>query len=54
MNQQIIDLVNDQAEDEGIWFDAETATEAYLQVAIRKLHAEIENEINCDDCGLSI
>jgi len=36
-----------QAEDEGIFFIAETAAEAYLQQEIRKLHALIEeNELD--------
>ena len=35
-------LVDTQAEDEGIWFVADTGPEAYLQAALRKLHATIE------------
>ncbi len=35
-------LVERQAEDEGLWFDAETAPEAYLQVHLRELHRVIE------------
>lgn len=35
-------LVDKQAEDEGLWFVAETAPEAYLQQELRRLHAEIE------------
>jgi hypothetical protein len=31
-----------QAEDEGLWFEAQTASEAYLQEELRKLHALIE------------
>ena len=39
-------LVAQQAEDDGLWFDAKTAPEAYLQQELRKLHAAIEgNEI---------
>lgn len=37
--QHIVDV---QAEDEGLWFIAEYATEAYLQAALRRLHAAIE------------
>ncbi len=37
-------LVSAQAEDAGLWFDAETAPEAYLQQELRKLHAAIEGE----------
>jgi len=35
-------LVEAQAEDEGLWFVAETAPEAYLQAALRRLHHLIE------------
>ena len=41
---KIIELVNKQAEDEGLWFDAETASEAYLQKSLRELHRVIEDE----------
>lgn len=36
-------IVDEQAEDDGLWFVAETASEAYLQQELRKLHAEIEH-----------
>ena len=57
MNQKIIDLVNEQSEDVGLCFDAQTASEAYLQRALRELHDAIEKaipeiNINCDDCGI--
>lgn len=35
-------LVQRQADDEGLWFQAQTAPEAYLQQELRKLHAAIE------------
>ena len=35
-------IVDNQAEDEGLWFVATTAPEAYLQQELRKLHAAIE------------
>lgn len=38
----VAELVNEQAEDTGLWFDAATAPEAYLQHALRQLHATIE------------
>ena len=38
----LLDMVSKQAEDEGLWFIAETASEAYLQQELRKLHAAIE------------
>ncbi len=37
-------IVNEQAEDEGLWFIAETAPEAYLQAALRRLHKAVETE----------
>ena len=40
---QIQEIVNKQAEDEGLWFIAETVSEAYLQKALRELHMVIEN-----------
>jgi hypothetical protein len=36
-------LVIEQADDEGLWFHAETAPEAYLQEALRKLHVAAED-----------
>lgn len=36
------ELVAIQAEDAGLWFIAKTAPEAYLQQALRELHAAIE------------
>jgi septal ring factor EnvC (AmiA/AmiB activator) len=35
--------VDEQAEDDGLWFVAKTAPEAYLQSALRDLHTEIES-----------
>lgn len=35
-------LVDKQAEDPGLWAPAATATEAYLQQALRELHANVE------------
>lgn len=40
------ELVNRQAEDDGLWFVARTAPEAYLQKALRELHAAVESEDN--------
>jgi hypothetical protein len=39
---EIRTIVDEQANDEGLWFMAETAPEAYLQQALRRLHAAIE------------
>jgi cell division ATPase FtsA len=36
-------LVDVQAEDEGLWFVAQTAPEAYLQHHLRILHALVEH-----------
>ena len=35
-------VVDNQAKDEGLWFVASTAPEAYLQQGLRRLHAAIE------------
>lgn len=39
---KLMGVVNKQAEDEGLWGPALTATEAYLQRALRDLHRVIE------------
>lgn len=36
------EIVDEQAEDEGLWFVARTAPEAYLQQELRRLHAAVE------------
>ena len=41
--QDVRKLVEEQANDEGLWFNAQTAPEAYLQRLLRRLHAAIEN-----------
>jgi len=38
----LLALVAEQADDDGLWFEAATAPEAYLQAALRKLHAAVE------------
>lgn len=40
----VLALVSRQAENEGLWFRAETITEDYLQRALRELHATIEHD----------
>jgi len=35
-------LVDSQAEDEGLWFIAQTAGEGYLQSELRRLHGMVE------------
>lgn len=37
-------LVQKQAKDEGLWFVAKTAPEAYLQQELRRLHKRIEDD----------
>lgn len=37
-------MVDAQANDAGLWFEARTAPEAYLQAALRKLHAAVEGD----------
>ena len=41
---KVLALVEQQANDEGLWFVAQTAPEAYLQQELRKLHDLIEKE----------
>ena len=36
------DVVNEQAEDEGLWCHPHYASEAYMQQALRRLHAAVE------------
>ena len=38
------ELVDRQANDEGLWFAAQTAPEEYLQAALRTLHVQIERQ----------
>ena len=51
---EVIELVNKQADDEGLWFIAETASEAYLQQELRKLHAAIEGTYDFGNPILSV
>ena len=43
MTDLIKELVAKQADDDGLWSHAQTASEAYLQQELRKLHAAIED-----------
>ena len=45
-------VVNRQAEDSGLWFEAQTAPEAYLQQELRKLHEAIEGRSQ-KECALA-
>ena len=40
--QAALDIVNEQAKDDGLWFVAKYASEAYLQQELRRLHRSIE------------
>jgi TRAP-type C4-dicarboxylate transport system substrate-binding protein len=42
--QKAIDLVLEQAEDNGLWFVPQTITEDYLQQALRRLHDAVERD----------
>ena len=44
-------IAQEQAEDEGLWFMAETAPEAYLQKALRRLHEAIEGK-TAEECAI--
>ena len=46
-------LVEEQAKDEGLWFHAETCAEAYVQQALRDLHAVIEGR-TAEQCAAII
>jgi hypothetical protein len=37
-------VVDEQAKDEGLWFDAVYITESMLQQALRRLHAAVEGK----------
>ncbi len=37
-------IVDEQAEDEGLWFIGSTCSEAYLQAALRRIHDVIKKE----------
>ena len=37
-------VVHEQAKDDGLWFHAQTASEAYLQQELRRLHVAVEAE----------
>jgi hypothetical protein len=49
----VLALVHAQAEDEGLWFVAATAPEAYLQQALRAVHAAVESSARSDGSPLA-
>ena len=42
-------MVELQAADEGLWFVAVTAPEAYLQQELRRLHAVVEGDADMEE-----
>lgn len=44
LGEAVVRVIAEQAEDDGLWFQAQTAPEAYLQKALRRLHAAIEGD----------
>ena len=52
-NAAIQKFIDAQAEDEGLWFEAETISEAYVQRGLRGCHAYIEQVLQevDDECG---
>lgn len=46
-------IVAEQAEDEGLWFIARTAPEAYLQQELRRLHAALEG-VSPEECAARV
>lgn len=43
-------VMDEQANDDGIWFIAETAAEAYLQQELRRLHEAVEGKTS-EECA---
>ena len=52
-DERLREAVNSQAEDEGLWFEAKTAPEAYLQQELRRLHEIIEGKTG-DECAREV
>lgn len=44
LEKKLKKIVDEQADDDGLWFKAQTAPEAYLQQELRRLHRAIEGE----------
>lgn len=43
---ELCEIVEAQADDEGLWFVAQTAPEGYLQQELRRLHAAVEDYLS--------
>lgn len=50
---EIKQVVNEQADDEALWCDCIYASEAYLQVALRRLHEVIEGKTS-EEIGIEV
>ncbi len=48
---ELVEIVNEQADDEGLWCEPVCASEAYIQSALRRLHEVIEGK-SSKDCAL--
>jgi len=51
--EDLEELIEKQSNDDGLWFDAETAPEAYIQRALRQLHHAVEDVLKQRDEWLS-
>lgn len=50
---EILKIVEEQANDFGLWFQPQYITEDYLQKALRRLHAAIEG-ISQEECAIKV
>jgi len=46
-------IVKEQTDNDALWFDAQYATEAYLQQELRRLHEAIEGK-SSKECAIKI
>lgn len=46
-------VVDEQANDEGLWCETKYASEAYLQAALRRLHEVIEGK-SAEECAIAV
>ena len=49
IRRDVLGLIEHQANDDGLWFVARTASEAYLQAGLRRLHAAVEAVVRALD-----
>jgi len=50
---EVMEIVEEQANDEGLWCDAVYASEAYIQKALRRLHEVIEQKTS-EECAINV